>query len=227
MRFPKLIKLIELSLIVLLVVLAIWFVNRVGIEQIRANVAQFGIWAPLVVMLLRLTSIVLPVLPGTAYSILAGGLFGFWQGLIIIAIADLVACTMNFYLTKQYGRNLVQKLVGERFMNKVDAIGQTYLEQNFFLVTGLLMTGLFDFVCYAVGLTQMKWQWFMLALMLSIAIAKPPLVALGAGVFEGGRMLLGVALSGMFVLAIMTGWLNRRRQLSKSNLSKPNQNSSK
>lgn len=211
MRSSKIIKLIELSLIVLLVVLAIWFVNRVGLEQIRANVAQFGIWAPLVVMLLRLTSIVLPVLPGTAYSILAGGLFGFWQGLIIIAIADFVACTMNFYLAKQYGRNLVQKLVGQRFMDKVDSIGQTYLEQNFFLVTGLLMTGLFDFVCYAVGLTQMKWRGFMLALILSIAVAKPPLVALGAGIFEGGRMLLGVALLGMFVLAIATGWLNRRQ----------------
>lgn len=212
MRSPKIIKLIELSLIVLLVVLAIWFVNRVGIEQIRANVAQFGIWAPLVVMLLRLSSIVLPVLPGTAYSILAGGLFGFWQGLIIIAIADLIACTANFYIAKRYGRNLVQKLVGQRFMDKVDSIGQNYLERNFFLVTGLLMTGLFDFVCYAVGLTQMKWRGFMLALMLSIVIAKPPLVALGAGVFEGGRMLLGIALLGMFMLAMITGWVNRKQR---------------
>lgn len=211
MNVQKVIKLLELSLIVLLVVLAIWFVNRVGIEQVRENVAQFGLWAPLVVMLLRSTSIVLPVLPGTAYSILAGGLFGFWQGLLIIAIADLIACTLNFYFSKQYGHSFVQKLVGQRFMDKVDSIGQTYLEQNFFLVTGLLMTGLFDFVCYAVGLTQMKWRGFMLALLLSIAIAKPPLVALGAGAFEGGRALLGVALLGMFGLAIVTGWLNRRK----------------
>lgn len=69
------------------------------------------------------------------------------------AIADFVACTMNFYLAKQYRRNLVQRLVGKRFMNKVDSLSQIYLERNFFLVTGLLMTGLFDFVCYAVGLT--------------------------------------------------------------------------
>lgn len=52
----------------------------------------------------------------------------------------------------------------------------------------------------------------MLALTLSIAIAKPPLVALGAGVFEGGRMLLGIALFGMFVLAIVTGWVNRKQR---------------
>jgi uncharacterized membrane protein YdjX (TVP38/TMEM64 family) len=208
----KLIKIAELSLIILLVALAIRFVNQVGIEQVRTNVAQFGIWAGLIVLLLRLTSIVIPVLPGTAYSILAGGLFGFTQGLIIIAIADLIACTANFYLAKRYGRGLVQRLVGQKFMAKVDWLGQNYLERNFFLVTGFLMTGLFDFVCYGVGMTQMRWRGFMAALLLSIAIAKPPLVALGAGIFEGGPMLLGIALLGMFILAMITGWVNYQQK---------------
>jgi len=208
---PKVIKIAEVSLIILLVALAIIFVNQVGIEQVREDVARFGIWAPAIVLLLRLTSIVIPVLPGTAYSILAGGLFGFTQGLIVIAIADFVACASNFFIAKRYGRDLVQRLVGQRFMGKVDALGQNYLEQNIFLVAGLLMTGLFDFVCYAVGMTKMGWQRFMPALVLSIAIAKPPIVALGAGIFEGGRLLLGLALLGMFALAMITGWVRRKR----------------
>ena len=207
----KVIKIAEVSLIILLVALAIIFVNQVGIEQVREDVARFGIWAPAIVLLLRLTSIVIPVLPGTAYSILAGGLFGFMQGLIVIAIADFIACASNFFIAKRYGRDLVQRLVGERFMGKVDALGQNYLEQNIFLVAGLLMTGLFDFVCYAVGMTKMGWQRFIPALVLSIAIAKPPIVALGAGIFEGGRLLLGLALLGMFALAMITGWVRRKR----------------
>lgn len=207
----KVVKIAEISLIILLVALAIIFVNQVGIEQVREDVARFGIWAPAIVLLLRLTSIVIPVLPGTAYSILAGGLFGFTQGLIVIAIADFVACASNFFIAKRYGRDLVQRLVGQRFMGKVDALGQNYLEQNIFLVAGLLMTGLFDFVCYAVGMTKMGWQRFMPALVLSIAIAKPPIVALGAGIFEGGRLLLGLALLGMFALAMITGWVRRKR----------------
>jgi len=206
----KVIKIAELSLVVALLVLAIAFINQVGIEQVRANVAQFGIWAPVILLLLRLTSIVIPVLPGTAYSVLAGGLFGFAQGLLIIAIADLLACTSNFFIAKRYGRSFVQKLVGQKFMVKVDSLGQNYLERNVFLVTGLLMTGLFDFVCYAVGLTQMGWRKFMPALVLSIAIAKPPLVALGAGAFERGRILLGLSLLGMFILAMITAWVKRK-----------------
>jgi len=208
-----LIKVIQFSLTALLVVGAIVLINQYGIEQIRANINQFGIWAPLVLILLRLVSIVIPAIPGTAYSILAGGLFGFTQGLIAIAIADAIACTFNFYIAKRYGRNLVQKFVGERFIGKVDSLSQKYLEGNIFLVTALLMTGLFDFVCYAVGLTQMKWRSFLPALMLSIVVAKPPLVALGAGVLEGGKLLLGFALLGMFLLAMVTGWLNRKQSL--------------
>ena len=49
-------------------------------------------------------------------------------------------------------RGIVQQLVGQRFMGKVDSLAANYLENNPFLVAGFLMTGLFDFVCYAVGL---------------------------------------------------------------------------
>jgi uncharacterized membrane protein YdjX (TVP38/TMEM64 family) len=143
--------------------------------------------------------------------VLAGALFGFWQGIIVIAIADLVACSLNFYLAKRYGRGLVQRLVGQRFMGKVDSFSSNYLETNPFLVAGFLMTGLFDFVCYAVGLTEMQWRKFVPALILGIAVSTPPIVALGAGIFTGGKWLLGLALLGMFALALLRGWLHRQR----------------
>ncbi len=210
----KFIQIVQLSSIVLLIAVGIWFVNRVGIEQVRANVDQLGVWAPLAVISLRMVSIVIPALPSTAYSILSGVLFGFVQGIIAIAIADFIACTFNFYIAKRYGRNLVQKFVGQKFMGKVDSLSHKYLERNIFLVTGFLMTGLFDFVAYAVGLTQLKWRSFILALLLGIAISKPPIVALGAGVFEDGRMLLIAATLGIFALAMLAGWLNRNKVAS-------------
>lgn len=46
---------------------------------------------------------------------------------------------------------------------------------------------------------------------LDIAVSTPPVVALGAGILEQGRWLLGLALLGMFALAVLTGWLNRKR----------------
>ncbi len=95
-------------------------------------------------------------------------------------------------------------------MGKVDSLATNYLENNLFLISGFLMTGLFDFVCYAVGLTKISWRKFIPALIMGIIISTPPVVALGAGIFSQGKWVLGFALLGMFALAILAGWLNRK-----------------
>ncbi len=209
----RLIKIAQFSLIILIVGLAIWFVNRVGIEQIRSNVEQLGIWAPFAVFGLRLVSVIIPALPGTAYAILAGGLFGFGPGLMIICLADLISCNLSFYLSRRYGRNLIVKLVGDRMMNRVDNLSRKNLENNFFLMTGFLMTSFFDFVCYGVGLTKTPWQKFAPALLISITLVKPPIVALGAGLFESGKLLIGFAALSIFILGIITAILQRKQKI--------------
>ena len=161
-----------------------------------------------------MVSVVIPAIPSTAYSVLSGTLFGFWKGIFVIFIADFVACCLNFYIAKRFGRKIVQKFVGERFIDKVDNLASKHLENNIFLVAGFLMTGLFDFVCYAVGLTEMPWSKFIPALILGIGVSTPPIVALGDGVFNQGRWMLVVAMLGMFGLALLTGWLNKRRSKS-------------
>ncbi|MBD1943091.1 TVP38/TMEM64 family protein [Coleofasciculus sp. FACHB-712] len=204
------IKILRWFAIGVLITLAIWLLNKYGIEQVREQVEQFGIWAPAIVFGLRFTSIIVPVLPGTAYAILAGGLFGFAQGLLVVALADLASCTFNFYIARRYGRGLVERFVGQQFMEKVDRLAQQHLEGNFFLMTGLLMTGLFDFVAYAAGMTTMRWQSYFLALVVSILIAKPLWVAAGAGIFEGSQLLLGFAILGAFGIGIVTAIVQRQ-----------------
>ncbi len=204
------IKILKFAAIIVIAGLTVWLVNRYGISYVRARVEQLGVWAPLGIFLLRFTSVVIPALPGTAYSILSGGLLGFSKGLLVICIADLLSCSLSFFLSRYYGRDLVRRLVGERFMHRIDALSQRHLERNFFLLTGCLMTGFFDFVCYGAGLTRTSWLKFTPALIVSIAISNPPIVAFGAGLLEGGKLLLGFALLGVFGLAIVTGLVQSR-----------------
>ncbi len=206
----KIIKIFELSFIVLLIAGAIWLINRVGIEQIRTNIAGFGIWAPLIIMLLRLSSVVVPVLPGTAYAILSGALFGFAQGLVVIAIADFLACSANFFIARRYGRPVVQRLVGKRFMDKLEGWSKKYLEGNFFLLTGAMMSSFFDYMCYGAGLCRMPWQRFMSALGLSIVLVKPPVVAVGAGILQGEKLLIGASVVGILAIALISAWTRRK-----------------
>ena len=139
----------------------------------------FSLILIVLLFLLRSVSIILPVLPGTIFSVVAGFQFGFVDGLVIIFCADFVSCSTSFLLSRKLGRNYIRNLLGSKQMRRVEGISKDYLENNYFLMTALLMSGFFDFVCYAIGLTKITWRRFMPALIFSIIISDAPFVASG------------------------------------------------
>ena len=139
----------------------------------------FGFTLVFLVFILRSVSIIIPILPGTIFSAAAGFQFGFNQGLVIIFFADFVSCSISFLLARKLGRNYISRLLGAKQMRRVESISQDYLEKNYFLMVALLMSGFFDFVCYAIGLTKITWKRFMPALIFSIIISDSPFVASG------------------------------------------------
>tara|TARA_B100000927_G_scaffold171122_1_gene138000 strand:+ start:320 stop:922 length:603 start_codon:yes stop_codon:yes gene_type:complete len=139
-------------------------------------------WGILVIILLRLTSIIIPILPGTYCLLISGYLFGLINGLLISCIADLIACSLSFSISRIYGRKLIQRIIPKRLLNKFESLSKNYLERNFFLLTGCLMTGWFDFVSYGVGLTKLKWKTFFSSLFLSVVLSDLPFVATGSGI---------------------------------------------
>ena len=153
-----------------------FFYNIVGtVEKNRF----FSLILIFLLFLFRSLSIVVPVLPGTIFSVAAGFQFGFSQGLLIIFCADFLSCSISFLLARKLGRNYIRNLLGSRQMRRVESISKDYLEKNYFLMTALLMSGFFDFVCYAIGLTKITWKRFMPALIFSIIISDSPFVASG------------------------------------------------
>ena len=139
-------------------------------------------WGILFIILLRLISIVIPILPGTYCLLISGYLFGLVNGLLISCISDLIACSLSFTISKFYGRKIIRKLMSKKYLNKFESLAQNHLERNFFLLTGFLMTGWFDFVSYGVGLTKLKWKTFFGALLLSVFLSDLPFVATGNGI---------------------------------------------
>ena len=140
-----------------------------------------GNWGIFLIISLRLISIVIPILPGTYCLLISGYLFGLANGLLISFISDLLACSISFILAKKFGRKILKKIMPKKYLNKFESISKKYLERNFFLLTGFLMTGWFDFVSYGVGLTKLRWRKFLLALCISAFLSDLPFVATGNG----------------------------------------------
>ena len=202
-------KIIGISTVVALAIVLLHLAHTHALEPLRAQVESMGVWAPLGIVALRGISILLPALPSSVYSLLAGALLGFETGLITIYITDLVFCQIAFLVAKRYGQEPVQKLVGEKASQRIQNFNQSQLEGNPFFLTGLLMTGLFDFVSYAAGLSGTKWKVFTTALIVSVTLSDLPIVALGAGVFNGGKLMLIIASLGVFALAIIAGMVKK------------------
>ena len=148
------------------------------VSSLNAN-NFFSLILIFLLFILRSISIIIPVLPGTIFSAAAGFQFGFMRGLFIIFFADFISCSISFLLARKLGRNYIGRLLGSRQMRRVESISQDYLENNYFLMIALLMSGFFDFVCYAIGLTKITWKRFMPALIFSIIISDSPFVASG------------------------------------------------
>ncbi len=197
----------------------------------------FNLIIILLLFFLRSISIIVPVLPGTIFSVAAGFQFGFSQGLIIIFFADFLSCSTSFLLARTLGRDYIGNLLGLRQMRRVESISKEYLENNYFLMTALLMSQFFDFVCYAIGLTKITWKKFMPALIFSIIISDAPFVASGFAtrkikdiglekflqkVFNGELGMLSgkyfflfiISFLIIFLLAMINIYLNKRSNLN-------------
>lgn len=207
-------KIFQFMGVAVVVAVGIWLIRTYGldVETLRVRVKSLGVLAPLVFFGLRFISVVIPVIPGTAFAFAAGLTLGLSEGLLVIVLADLLSCSFSFYLSRRYGRAWVERLIGQRFMERVDSLSQKHLEQNFPLLTAFLMTGFFDFVSYGVGLTKTSWSRFLGALCISIPIAHTPIVIVGANLLEKKQsyILLGVALLIAFSVALITGVLQRK-----------------
>ena len=155
-------------------------------------------------------SIILPALPSSVYSLLAGSLLGFKAGYLTIILSDLVFCSAAFFIARRWGRGPVSRLVGASAMKRIDGFSKNQLEGNFFLMTGLLMTGLFDFLSYAIGISRTHWRLFA-----PVLIRFDPRGRRSRR--RSGRQPLGLALLAMFALATITGVLKRKSSEAPSN----------
>lgn len=194
----------KILLISIVFILAIVLIQSFDLNLLKEKVKLMGVWAPITIFALRFSSVVIPAIPSTGFSLIAGGLLGFKLGIIVICIADILSCSTSFLISRKYGIRLARSLMGHKFMQKVERISSKQLENNFFLMTGILMTGFFDFFCYGIGLTRTPFRKFLPAMLLSIIISNPPIVALGAGLLEGGKEILISSILGILILALIT-----------------------
>lgn len=132
-------------------------------RAVRELIRGYGIWAPVVLIVLQAVQVVVAPIPGQVLAVVAGYLFGAWWGTLYNMIGIAIGSTIAFWLSRRYGRAYVETIVHDEALAQFDSVSEDYGRSAlffFFLVPGLPD----DILCFAGGLTKIPlWQLIVLA----------------------------------------------------------------
>lgn len=221
-RLSKKLK-IELALaavaVVAIIAYVIWDITTSGPftslltdrDRLESLLENLGIFAPLGFIILQILQTVLAPIPGNAVGLLGGYLFGAWS-ILWTLIGAGIGCWIVFYVSRRFGRGLVEKVVKKDALDKFDFLitGQKDYKESknekapnravviFFLI--FLIPGLpDDIVCYIAGLTEIPIK----TLMALVIIGRLPTVVVTSYLGQGiGAGALGPVFAIAAVIAV-------------------------
>ncbi len=192
------------------------FVRILGIDDIRGRVALLGAWGPITIILLKASTLVVAPLGGGPLYPLAGAAFGFWWGFVLTFTGDIIGSAIAFYISRIWGRSVVQYLVTKPGMRVVDAILSYISTTRGLIYARLIFFSFPEGVTYAAGLTPIPF-WKFLALMVPIGVGPAALLVAFGDIFSFYRTThpTVIALIYLASIALMVGggyWLYRQAQ---------------
>lgn len=127
-----------------------------SMDSLREYVASFGIWAPVVLMLIQLFLTILPVCTSFTGCIVGAALFGagggFWTNYIGISLGSIVAYT----LARKLGTQMVNSMMDTRkYESCIEKINRSKSYPKLLFLAILLPMAPDNFLCYFSGLVNM------------------------------------------------------------------------
>jgi len=89
-------------------------------EEVREYVRGWGAWGPMIVIVLIILEVVLAPIPGYVIAVGAGATFGPWLGFTITYIGNVIGTFLAFWISRHFGRPIVQRLVKEDHLKRYD-----------------------------------------------------------------------------------------------------------
>ncbi|MDW7657920.1 MAG: TVP38/TMEM64 family protein [Bacillota bacterium] len=136
-----------------------WITNLLSkgtVADLITLIRSWGIFAPLLSILLMLFQAVLFPIPSFLVTGANGAVFGLLWGTVISWSGAMLGAWFTFMLSRWFGESFVRKMVkNEGLWNKVDEIGSRY-GFSVVIVSRLLPFVSFDFISYAAGLSSMR-----------------------------------------------------------------------
>jgi uncharacterized membrane protein YdjX (TVP38/TMEM64 family) len=149
-------------------------------EAIRDFVSQFGIFSPLVFVIIQALQVIVTPFSHYAVSIAGGFIFGTWQGFIYNWIGRVIGTAIAFYLARFLGRKMIKHVVKPETIKKYDH----YLDKGKVLLFLAYFLPVFpdDELSYLAGLSAIKARVFLPLMVIGHASGSLALAYVGNGI---------------------------------------------
>jgi len=169
--------------------------------EMRAWIRQFGVFAPLVFIVIQILQVIFAPVPGQAAALVGGYLFGPVAGTAYSMVGVVIGSAIAFTIARQYGRPAVERMIHEDLVEKFDGFVQTVGVPGLFLF--VVIPGLpDDAICFLAGLAHFR----LLVFVTVMAVGRFPAYAVtsfaGDGLATGPLVGAAVAVLGLVVFLV-------------------------
>jgi uncharacterized membrane protein YdjX (TVP38/TMEM64 family) len=186
-----------------------------SIPSLAAYVKGFGLWAPVISIILMLLQSVIAPLPAWLVAGANGILFGIWWGTLISWTGGLLGAAVTFWLARWLGRDFVAKRVGAGRLKQVDELSGAH---GFWLIliARLIPIVSFDLISYLAGLSRIGFFRFLLATAIGMTPGAFAFTVFGHDLMQARTYSWRLSLLGLVgVVAYLAGrWWRRRLSMN-------------
>jgi uncharacterized membrane protein YdjX (TVP38/TMEM64 family) len=129
---------------------------------IVAYLEQYHGWGPAILALILGSQVFLAIIPGHAFMVVGGYVYGFLIGVLITQVSTVVASQLAFLLARKAGRSFVNRMAPAQVIEKWNRLAE---KQGvlFFFFSFILPIFPNDLMCFIAGLSSISPKKFFIA----------------------------------------------------------------
>ncbi|NOZ61368.1 MAG: TVP38/TMEM64 family protein [Calditrichaeota bacterium] len=139
-------------------------------EKIRNFILHFGIWAPVIFILIYALRGAVLIIPVGMMSLAGGLTFGKWMGTLYILIGATLGASLSFFIARYFGRKFIENFAWLH-KGKIKKFDSNIEKNGFRMMLFMRLIPLFqyDAVNFGGGLSKMKFRDFFWASFIGMA----------------------------------------------------------
>ena len=131
-------------------------------DAIAEFLQQYGVLGPVILFIILVLQVFLAVIPGHAFIVAGGYIYGLVMGALITQISTVIASQLAFLLARRYGRPLVDRMAPAHIIDHWNKLAERQ-GGLFFFFSFILPIFPNDLMSFIAGLSAIKPRKFFLA----------------------------------------------------------------